>query len=148
MFNGQLSNKYISNGHIENNNSFKSNLSPITIHSPNSDAGVDTTAKSDIKNETHKEALNPDKAKDILETGQAIFLEAQQSRMTDPMMNSLKVQQSSGNLVSNTGNENKNDQKSGTLQVQTCAQSRTNKWRAKHEAMLNSANNNKKKAEF
>ena len=148
MFNGQLSNKYISNGHIENNNSFKSNLSAITIHSPNSDAGVDTTAKSDIKNETHKEALNPDKAKDILETGQAIFLEAQQSRMTDPMMHSLKVQQSSGNLVSNTGNENKNDQKSGTLQVQTCAQSRTNKWRAKHEAMLNSANNNKKKAEF
>ena len=44
--------------------------------------------------------------------------------------------------------ENKNDQKSGTLQVQTFAQSRTNKWRAKHEAMLNSANNNKKKAEF
>ena len=64
-----------------------------------------------------------------------------ESRMTNPMPQSLRAQARSGSSASNASDEDTDDHKSGSR-----TQSRIDKWKAKHEAMLKMASDNKKQA--
>merc|ERR1719190_77964 len=61
--------------------------------------------------------------------------------MTNLMPQSHRVQQRSGSSASNASDEDTDDHKSGSR-----TQSRIDKWKAKHEAMLKMASDNKKQA--
>ena len=62
--------------------------------------------------------------------------------MSNPAMpQSLRAQQRSGSSASNASDEDTDDHKSGSR-----TQSRIDKWKAKHEAMLKMASDNKKQA--
>ena len=63
--------------------------------------------------------------------------------MSNPtaMPQSLRAQQRSGSSASNASDEDTDDHKSGSR-----TQSRIDKWKAKHEAMLKMASDNKKQA--
>ena len=68
-------------------------------------------------------------------------LQIDESRMTNSMSQSgLRAQNRSGSSASNASDEDADDHKSGSLRTQ----SRIDKWKAKHEAMLKMASDSKK----
>jgi len=160
---GGGSNHVGSNGHVGNNSSFSDNVGAVSRQSPSPDAiysgvalarlasqsnlVVDTTGESAIK-ESKNGQLSPGEI--IRSSGQPVFpqvasaatsVQIDVSRMTNPMPQSLRAQQRSGSSASNASDEDTDDHKSGSR-----TQSRIDKWKAKHEAMLKMASDNKKQA--
>jgi hypothetical protein len=160
---GGSSNQVGSNGHVGNNSSFSDNVSAVSRQSPSPDTiysgvalarlasqsnlVVDTTCKSAIKDSKNGQ-LSPGEI--IRSSGQPVFPQAasvttsvqiDESRMTNLMPQSHRVQQRSGSSASNASDEDTDDHKSGSR-----TQSRIDKWKAKHEAMLKMASDNKKQA--
>jgi len=108
---------------------------------------VDTTCKSVIK-ESKIGQLSPGEM--MRSSGPPVFPKASSAttsvQIDEPsiinlMTKSHRVQQRSGSSASNASDEDTDDHKSGNR-----TQSRIDKWKAKHEAMLKMASENKKQA--
>jgi len=112
---------------------------------------VDTAEAAIVKEAAKNGQLSPGEI--IRTSGQPVFPQAQRSDLEEassrskssennpppmPMQQSLRAQQRSGSSASNASDEDTDDHKSGSR-----TQSRIDKWKAKHEAMLKMASDKK-----